>query len=374
MRQLPQLFCLLLLASLAGCATSPPWQQVTPDSPLPKILAFDKDKTFIDAQGKRFFPWGFNYTEAAGVGLIDDNLYSDESWRIIDQDFAEMKSYGANIVRVHLQYHRFMIDPGTPDYRAFAALERLLDIAERHRLYLMITGLGAYRKADSPPWYDELSTGERWETQALFWQTLAAHVGHSNAVFAYDLMNEPVVSVCPEGHDACEWLVGNNFAGFHFVQNVSIDPGRTYAGTLTEWKNTLNEAIRREDDVTMTTVGHLSLADLNAFEDNLDFLSFHIYPREGEIGSAVWTINWNVTERPLVISEFFNLYCSIDDLEHFVKKIEGKYQGLIGHYDGRTLEDLGRPTELPDMLRLEFLQFFIQHSNQGRATGAPPTF
>lgn len=374
MRQFLPLLCLLVLASLSGCATAPPWQQIAPDAPLPKILGFDKDKAFIDALGNRFFPWGFNYTEPTGIGLIDDNLYSEHSWRMIDQDFAEMKSYGANIVRVHLQYHRFMIDPETPDYPAFAALDRLVNIAEKHRLYLMITGLGAYRKSDSPAWYDQLATSERWATHAVFWRTLAAYVGHSNAVFAYDLMNEPVVSVCPGGNEACEWQVGNAFAGFHFVQNISIDQGRSYARTLTEWKNTLHTAIRGEDSVTMTTVGHLSLTDLNTFEDDLDFLSIHIYPRDGEIRRAIWTIRWNVTERPLVISEFFNLYCGIDDLEYFVRELQGQYQGLIGHYDGRTIEDLATPTTLADSFRLEFLRFFLEHSKQGRASGAPPAF
>lgn len=374
MRPLQQLICFLVLANLVGCATSPPWQQLAPEESLPKILAFDEDKTFIDAQGNRFFPWGFNYSDAAGVGLIDDNLYSEDSWKIIDQDFAEMKSYGANMVRVHLQYHRFMIDPETPDYHAFGALERLLDIAERHRLYLMITGLGAYRKSDAPLWYDRLTTSERWATHALFWQTLAAHVGHSNAVFAYDLMNEPVVSVCPEGNDSCEWVVGKEFAGYYFVQNISIDPGRTYADTLTEWKNTINNAIRQEDDVTMTTVGHLSLANLNAFEDDLDFLSIHIYPRGGELNRALRTIRSNVSDRPMVISEFFNLYCDIDELEYFVKELEGLYQGLIGHYDGRTMEELAKQANMADFARIEFLRFFRQHSGRGRASGAPPVF
>ena len=190
MRRLIQLAVVALAISLAGCASAPRWQGDDPEAPLAKIVGYDEDKYFIDAHGRRFFPWGFNYTHPYGVGLIDDDLYSEEAWWIIDQDFAEMKSYTANVARVHLQYHRFMLDPYTPDPHAFAALDRLVHIAEKHRVYLLITGLGAFRKSDSPLWYDQLPTGERWQTQALFWQTLAAQVGHSDALFAYDLMNE----------------------------------------------------------------------------------------------------------------------------------------------------------------------------------------
>lgn len=55
--------------------------------------------------------------------------------------------------RLHLQFAKFIQDPATPDEAALAKLEQLAVMAERAGLYLDVTGLGAYRMADTPEWY-----------------------------------------------------------------------------------------------------------------------------------------------------------------------------------------------------------------------------
>ena len=83
-----------------------------------------------------------------------------------------MKGMGANVARVHLQFGKFMLNANQLDPAALDKLARLLRLAEESGLYLDITGLACYRKADVPAWYDTLSDSERWQAQAKFWEGL----------------------------------------------------------------------------------------------------------------------------------------------------------------------------------------------------------
>lgn len=355
----------LLAMLLASCAISlPPAGQLVADSQH-KIVGWNEQNYFVDGRGKTFFPWGFNYTNPQHIGLIDDRLYAEENWQEIAQDFAEMKAYSANTVRVHLQYHRFMLDPHTPDAPAFKALHRLVDIAEANGLYLIVTGLGAFEKPKSPDWYDELSTAERWRTQSLFWATLASEVGHRSAIFAYDLMNEPVVSVCPPEPTPCSWQVGEPMGGYYFVQNISKDEDLQFARTMSAWIAQLTAAIRREDQTTLTTTGLLFNTPLTFFEEDLDFISAHVYPQCEQLQDAVKYLSAAGKRRPLVVSETFNIACSIDELKEVFAAVAGQLHGIIGHYDGQTPEELKASDHVADQLRLKFLEYFIANTPYG---------
>jgi hypothetical protein len=101
----------------ANAAASPftEWIQLTADG-----QGFE----LTTPSGQRFTAWGFNYS--CGDRLLED--YWDTEWAGIAQDFGEMKSLGANLVRIHLQFAKFMQDPATPDE---AALDRLEQKAKR---------------------------------------------------------------------------------------------------------------------------------------------------------------------------------------------------------------------------------------------------
>ena len=104
-----------------------------------------------------------------------------------------MRQLGANVVRIHLQFHAFMEAADRPNAAALERLKRLTDLADRTGLYLDITGLACYDKPKSPSWYDAMEEPERWAAQGRFWEAVAGCVGASPAVFCYDIMNEPVV-------------------------------------------------------------------------------------------------------------------------------------------------------------------------------------
>jgi len=338
-----------------------PESEIEP-SELFKIMGFNSNNSFIDSKGSLFFPWGFNYTNPVKVGLIEDNWAMESTWTTFDEDFSEMRNYGANIVRIHLQYNKFMIDKATPNTLALNNLKRFVELAEVNGLYLDITGLSAYRKTDAPDWYDNLKDSERWKTHAIFWKNVAATIGSSKAVFSYNLMNEPVVAVGCEDDEECDWLPGDGFGGFHFIQNIARDPNLVYGTAMKDWIEQLTASIRSEDSETMITVGFLGLGPINDLGSDLEYLSLHIYPKSGELQTAVDKVENSQTSKPLVLEETSNLNCGIEELKTFLDDIDGNYNGLMGHYFGKTLADMQESTAITDALHTEFLEFFIANN------------
>lgn len=342
-----------------GACTKDVNTDVPPVSKLPKI-SIDNNE-FKNEDGTVFFPWGFNYTNPEGVGLIEDDWFNQDVWETIQSDFSEMKALGANVVRIHLQYHQFMNDADTPNESALNRLKDLVEMAEKEGLYLDITGLSAYRKSDQPSFYNEMTDEERWKTQKVFWESIAEKVGDNSAVFAYNLMNEPVVSVGCDTDPACEWTPGDGLGGFNFVQNITRTAGNEYASTFKSWISEMSQAIRTQDAETYITVGVLDLGTYSQFAIDLDYLSPHIYPKSGEIQIAADRVIANQSNVPLVIEETYNYNCNVSELEEFIVAIDGNYNGLMGHYFGTPLDELD-DTNINHAIQKNFLNFFIANN------------
>src|SRR5262249_19562829 len=139
-----------------------------------------------------FTPWGFNYGRDQRFRLIED--YWGPEWSTIERQFKEMKQLGANVVRIHLQLARFMDAVDKVNRPNLTRLVALVRLAETNGLHLDLTGLGSYRETDVPPWYGALSEQDRWRAQAFFWEAVATACADRPGVFAYNLMNEPIVS------------------------------------------------------------------------------------------------------------------------------------------------------------------------------------
>ena len=218
---------------------------------LEQIRVSDDRSGFVEAgSGNRFVPFGFNYDHDADGRLIED--YWQEEWDRVDNDFRDMQKLGATLVRIHLQFGKFMKSATEANERELQQLVRLLRLAEETRLYLDLTGLGCYHKKDVPDWYDGLDEQARWKAQAVFWEAVAKTCKGSPAVFCYDLMNEPVIG---GEQPAKEWL-GPEFAGKHFVQFVAKQTnGRTRPEAAKQWIDQMVAAVRRHDPAHLVTVG-----------------------------------------------------------------------------------------------------------------------
>jgi len=356
------------LGGMMGCAAGA----------LPAVRVGAGGRGFVLAgTGERFRPWGFNYDHDDAGRLIEDYWHAE--WDRVAGDFREMKALGANVVRVHLQLGKFMAGPRRPNEASLKRLARLVALAERTGLYLDITGLGCYHKADVPPWYDALAEAERWDVQARFWSAVAAACARSPAVFCYDLMNEPILPGARKKET--DWLAGA-FAGKHFVQRIALDlAGRTREQVAAAWVAKLVGTIRAHDAGGMITVGVIPWAQVfpkarplfyaKRVGGRLDFVSVHFYPERGQVDKALKALAAYDVGKPIVVEETFPLKCSAEELEAFIDRSRGTADGWISFYWGKDREALRRSGTMRDAILLGWLDVFARRAR--RQTSSKPS-
>jgi hypothetical protein len=327
-------------------------------------VAKDKKSFTLELSGKPFTPWGFNYDHDTEGRLIED--YWQKEWDKVEAHFGQMKKLGANVVRIHLQVGKFMNAADKPNEKALDRLAKLVSLAEKTDVYLDLTGLGCYRKADVPAWYDKLSEKDRWDVQARFWEAVAGRCAKSPAIFCYDLMNEPVV---PGGRRKDgDWL-GPAFAGKHFVQVITLDQAdRRRPDIARQWVKHLVAAIRKQDRRHLITVGlvdwSLDRPGLTSgfvpdkIVDDLDFICVHIYPERGQVDDALKTLEGFAVGKPVVIEETFPLKCAVEDFGQFIDKSKKHAAGWIGFYWGKPPEELRKSKTIADAMTLGWLEYF----------------
>lgn len=364
--------CLLSIAMLSTLSITMFWTSYTmaqsPDA-LPSIRVSDDKVHFVDSTGKRFLVWGVNYDHDAEGALIEDYWSSD--WARVEEDFAEIKALGANVVRVHLQLAKFMQSAEEPNEASLVKLGELLKLAERSRLYLDITGLGCYHKADVPGWYSELDEAARWKVQAKFWRAVAAKCEASSAVFCYDLMNEPILAgEKPE----TDWLTGE-LGGKHFVQRITLGlNGRSRDEVAAAWVKLMAEAIREVDAKHLITVGVIPWAHVfpgakpifyaPSVGGPLDFVSVHFYPKAGEVKKALDALEVYKVGKPIVVEEFFPLACSLEEAAEFIEK--SNTDGFVSFYWGKTIEQNEQAGDIQGAIIGKWLTYFRDHAVENK--------
>lgn len=330
------------------------------------LIAVSEDKThFVESvTQKTFIPWGVNYDHDEKGRLIED--YWHDEWAKVEADFQEIKAIGANVVRVHPQFGKFMETADKPNEKNLDRLSKLLELAEKTGLYLNLTGLGCYHKADVPAWYDILDEKPRWAAQAAFWRAIAARCKNSKTIFCYDLMNEPVV---PGGkRKPGDWL-GPPFAGKHFVQVVTLDQAnRPRHEIAREWTTFLASEIRKVDANHLITVGlvdwSLDRPGLTSgfipdkIAGPLDFLCVHIYPEKNKNDEALKTLAGFQVGKPVVIEETFALKCDIRQWRQFINESKKNAVGWFGFYWGATPAELKAGKTLGEAITAQFLDEF----------------
>lgn len=321
-------------------------------------------KGFVFAEsGRKFIPWGFNYDHDDAGRLLED--YWETEWARAEEDFREMKELGATAVRIHLQVNKFMMAPDRPNGKSLALLQKLLELAESSGIYLDLTGLGCYRKADTPAWYEEAQEKERWAVQARFWDAVSAACAKSPAVLCYNLMNEPVSPAGP----GKVWHGGAPLGGFWYVENLTKDPGKRSREEVTkQWIATLSPGIRKNDPGRCITSGmffffdkptSLTLGpDLRAFSEGLDYLSVHMYPKTETVDANLKLLESLQVGKPVIIEETFPLSCTVEAFQKFLEGSRGSASGWIGFYWGKSLAEHQAGKEFKDVLMTRWLEFF----------------
>lgn len=333
--------------------------------PLEWIKVSADGKGFAGASsGKPFVPLGFNYDRDYKLRLIEE--YWDTEWQTVVDDFREMKQLGANVVRVHLQFAKFMRGKREPNQEMLERLRQLLKLAGDTGLYLDVTGLSCYRKPDVPAWFDASDEKNRWAAQAKFWEAIAKTCAESPAVFCYNLMNEPVVSATP----GKQWLLGH-VANFWYVQAITLDPGKRKPAEIARaWTAKMTAAIRKHDKRHLITVGLLpNSADEpvsgsgfipRTIAPHLDFMSVHMYPRSGKLDDDLRRLKGFSVGKPVIIEETMLVECSGKELQQFIENSRNDAAGWMGFYWGQTPEDLRATTNTVGALMAAWLDVFKQ--------------
>ncbi len=292
-KTLALLCCASLMVLLSACPSQA--SGVSENNSLERIAVADEGTSFVlKPSGISFSPWGVNYDHDSSGRLIED--YWQTEWDTVVEDFREIKALGANVVRIHLQFGKFMDAPDQASQTALNQLAKLITLAEQTGVYLDITGLACYHKADIPEWYDKLSEAQRWKAQAVFWGGVARTCKDSSAIFCYDLMNEPILPSAVKVSK--EWLADKDLGGKFFVQRIALDlAGRDRNEVARAWVDSLVNAIRKHDNTHLITVGVIPWAHVwpNAnplfyspsVSENLDFVSVHFYPKKGKVDVAL---------------------------------------------------------------------------------------
>lgn len=328
--------------------------------------------------GKRFIPWGFNYDHDAEGRLLEDYWDDEGKLRL---HLGRIRDCGANVVRFHLQVGRFLNAPDQVAPESLTRLQRVVTICEELELRIVLTGLGCYRRADVPAWYDQLDEPQRWQAQAVFWQAVAQAVAESPAIFCLDLMNEPVVPGAPR--EPGDWL-GPPFGNRHYVQFISLDPaGRSRQEIAIAWINSLIDAIRKVNSRHLITIG---LVDWSLDRpgltsgfvpettcQRLDFLSVHLYPESNQIDAALETLQGFEMGKPIVIQELFPLRCSVEEADQFVRRSQELAHGWISFHWGESLTDLRASRTLPEAILAAWLERFCDTMREIATSAVAPS-
>jgi len=297
-------------------------------------IAPDKKGFVLSPSGARYVPWGHNY---ASVDILQRLAKEPER---VEREFAEMKGAGTTVARIHPELPRILLAPGKVNPEELTQLKKLLKIAERAGIHLKITGLASYKIKDRAAWYDSLAEQDRWKTQAFFWETIAKTCAESKAVFAYDLVNEPVAS----GKRDEGWYFGR-MGDVEFCQRLSLEPGKRNGDEIfREWTKLMVSAIRKHDPTHLITMGMLPFPGAyKEAAEQLDFVSPHLYPKKGKVDEEIELLKKFDWGKPIVIGETFPLSCGPDDERDFLLKSRGIAHGWIGHWPDES------PTELAEL-------------------------
>lgn len=342
--------CLLLPAASAA---APDWVEL-------------RDGRFVLAPSGTFFvPWGFNYDRDYRFRLLDE--YWDTDWSTVERDFRSMRALGANTVRVHLQFARFMDSPDAPNRANLEQLEKLARLAEGNGMYLDVTGLATTRESSVPSWYTNLSERDRWAAQARFWEAVAQTCASRPGIFAYDLMNEPLVA--GDRRPSGSWIHPKAINGLHYLEYINLNPaGRQRTDISRAWLHQMRQAVRKYDRKHLITVG-MVLLEIGKPEEaagfgpariapELDFLALHVYPKKGKVNEALATLARCRAVKPVIIEEVFPLGISLPEMKIFLDRSRESASGWISHFWGQTPEELRTSTAVKDRKIAQWLEMF----------------
>ena len=132
--------------------------------------------------------------------------------------------------------------------------------------------------------------------------------------------------------------------------------------------STLIPGIRRQDPKALVTCGSFFFfdkpggftlgPDLAKATEPLDFLSVHLYPKEGKVEASIEQLKAAAAAgKPVVIQEMFPLSCGMPAFRGFLESSRAHAAGWISFYWGKTIDELKASKEMKDALLAAWLEF-----------------
>lgn len=166
------------------------------------MLGLDGDQSGAEDQHALLNLLGQRFGEAGAHRLME--AYR-ESW-IVESDFAIIRSFGMNVVRLPIDYRLLEDDRNPRQLRpeAWKWIDRAIDYAERHGIYTILDIHGAQGGQSVFDHTGQSGQNKLWtvpENQDRLvglWREIARRYRDRSAVVAYDLVNEPYGATAPQ--------------------------------------------------------------------------------------------------------------------------------------------------------------------------------
>src|SRR3989338_6229106 len=128
------------------------------------------------------------------VEFCDDML----DYTVTEEAFVDVKEMGANVLRFSLNtYKDFEYEPYKYKESNFLKLDKQIELAEKHNIYLLISMRQAPGGQNASPNSGNLGKNEFWGNEeyqnriAALWKNIAERYSDKPIILGYDLLNEP---------------------------------------------------------------------------------------------------------------------------------------------------------------------------------------
>ena len=288
--------------------------------------------------GEVFVPFGANYFDP-------ETGWAPKLWQKFDEQrvrkhFEMMADLGTNCARVFLTAGSFQPEPDKVSEEALGKLDAMVAIARDTGIRLNLTGPDHWEGTPDYLKPDKYAGEAALAALELFWRTLAARYREEPAIFAWDLLNEPMIPWhsddmlrrwrCQAGERGEIPPNANSEADEQLYQYQLFRESIAW-----EWTHRQAEAIRSVDPNHMVTIGMIQWSFpfvrahwgdhahqpgwYSAFNPKelaslLDFTCVHFYPLLGDPGEPEMAkanaqylkavVNYCYAGKPVLLGEY----------------------------------------------------------------------
>jgi len=203
---------------------------------------------------------GINYYPKDTPWQMFGSLFDEKS---ITNDFKIIKNAGLNTVRIFVQYTDF--GEAFINNEKLNQLTKVLDIAEKHQLKVMVTLFDFYGD------YSVIN----WSMNQQHIQRIVSAIKNHKALLAWDVKNEP-----------------------------DLDFNNRGKRNIIAWLTAMIDHIRIIDPKHPITIGWSNTRSATILKDKVDFVSFHYYEDLTKLDTAIKTLKKETANKPLVMQEF----------------------------------------------------------------------